>query len=69
MATASNLEIVSCNLCGSTKQRLVYEIPDTWYFTKEIFSVVECEYCGLGFVKTLYPPLGRNDAAYLGESS
>lgn len=50
MATASDLEFVSCNLCGSTKQRLVYEMPDTWYFTKEFFSVVECESCGLGFV-------------------
>lgn len=50
MATAEHLEIVPCNLCGSTKQRLAYEMPDTWYFRKEFFKVVECESCGLGFV-------------------
>lgn len=50
MATANDLETVPCNLCGSTKQRLAYEMSDAWYFTKEFFSVVECESCGLGFV-------------------
>lgn len=50
MTTANDLETVPCNLCGSTKQRLAYEMPDTWYFTKEFFSVVECDSCGLGFV-------------------
>lgn len=50
MATENNLENVPCNLCGSNNQRLVYEMPDTWYFPEEFFKVVECESCGLGFV-------------------
>jgi SAM-dependent methyltransferase len=50
MASSNHLETVSCNLCGSTQQRLVYEMPDTWYFPEEFFQVVECTSCGLGFV-------------------
>lgn len=50
MATANDLETVPCDLCGSTKQRFVYKMPDTLYFTKEYFNVVECESCGLAFV-------------------
>ncbi len=44
------MEWVPCNLCGSTRQALVYEIPDRHYFPDEIFQVVECKECGLGFV-------------------
>ena len=50
MVMAKHLEVVPCNLCGSTKQRLTYEMPDAWYFPNEFFKVVECESCGLGFV-------------------
>jgi SAM-dependent methyltransferase len=46
----SILEHVDCNLCGSDRQNLAYEIPDEVYFPDEWFSVVECDDCGLGFV-------------------
>jgi len=44
------LERVDCNLCGSTQQTPVYEMPDTRFFPDETFTVVECSNCGLGFV-------------------
>jgi cyclopropane fatty-acyl-phospholipid synthase-like methyltransferase len=45
-----NVEIVACNLCGSTRHTPVYEMPDRRFFPEEIFAIVECEGCGLGFV-------------------
>jgi SAM-dependent methyltransferase len=44
------LETVACNLCGSEKHSPVYEIPDRRFFPNELFTVVECDQCGLGFV-------------------
>ena len=44
------LETVACNLCGSDEQSLVYEMPDARFFREEVFKVVECKRCGLGFV-------------------
>jgi cyclopropane fatty-acyl-phospholipid synthase-like methyltransferase len=44
------LESVPCNLCGSSQLTPVYEMPDPRYSTQEIFTVVECDRCGLGFV-------------------
>jgi SAM-dependent methyltransferase len=44
------LENVACNLCGSRKQTLAYEMPDMLFYPNELFSVVECTDCGLGFV-------------------
>jgi 2-polyprenyl-3-methyl-5-hydroxy-6-metoxy-1,4-benzoquinol methylase len=44
------LETVACNLCGSREHTFVYEMPDRFYFPDEVFRVVECNGCGLGFV-------------------
>lgn len=44
------MEFVSCNLCGKSDHRLVYQKPDTKYSPSEFFSVVECLNCGLGYV-------------------
>ncbi len=44
------MERVACNLCGSDLHTPVYEMPDTRFFPQEIFTVVECNHCGLGFV-------------------
>lgn len=44
------METVACNLCGSTRQILVYEMPDAQFHPHEWFRVVECSTCGLGFV-------------------
>ena len=44
------METVACNLCGSDRQRAVYEMPDRKYFPEDFFTVVECCECGLGFV-------------------
>jgi 2-polyprenyl-3-methyl-5-hydroxy-6-metoxy-1,4-benzoquinol methylase len=44
------LEQVACNLCGSAQLTSVYEMPDTRFFPNEVFTVVECNHCGLGFV-------------------
>jgi len=44
------LETVSCNLCGSDRYQVVYEMPDRKFFREDFFSIVECEQCGLGFV-------------------
>ncbi|MGR9105941.1 MAG: class I SAM-dependent methyltransferase [Gammaproteobacteria bacterium] len=44
------MEFVSCNCCGGSNHRLAYQQPDWKYFPKEIFNVVECVDCGLGFV-------------------
>jgi len=44
------LETVACNLCGSTRQTLIYRMPDRLFFHDEFFSVVACDQCGFGFV-------------------
>ena len=44
------METVACNLCGSDRHSVVYEMPDTLFFPHEFFRVVECQQCGLGFV-------------------
>jgi SAM-dependent methyltransferase len=44
------METVTCNLCDSADQQVVYSKPDEHYFTHEWFTVVECLNCGLGFV-------------------
>jgi 2-polyprenyl-3-methyl-5-hydroxy-6-metoxy-1,4-benzoquinol methylase len=44
------LETVACNLCGSWNHTPVYRVPDRKFFPDEIFQVVECNDCGLGFV-------------------
>lgn len=44
------MERVACNLCGSSRQRPVYEMPDPHFASEERFTIVECAECGLGFV-------------------
>jgi cyclopropane fatty-acyl-phospholipid synthase-like methyltransferase len=44
------VEIVACNLCGSTRHTLVYRMPDRRFFPQDFFNIVECDECGLGFV-------------------
>lgn len=44
------METVACNLCGSQRHSPVYEMPDRRFFPDEVFTVVECDQCGLGFV-------------------
>ena len=44
------MELVNCNLCGSSDYRKVYAKPDHLFFKDEWFTVVECCNCGLGFV-------------------
>ncbi len=44
------MESVTCNLCGSARHTAVYQLPDRKYFPAELFTVVECDGCGLGFV-------------------
>jgi cyclopropane fatty-acyl-phospholipid synthase-like methyltransferase len=44
------VEIVACNLCGSSRHTSVYEMPDRRFFPQDFFAVVECDECGLGFV-------------------
>lgn len=44
------METTACDLCGSTDQTVVYRMPDRLYFPNEIFTVVECDGCRLGFV-------------------
>jgi SAM-dependent methyltransferase len=44
------VETTACDLCGSTRQTVIYQTPDRRYFPDELFTVVECDECGLGFV-------------------
>lgn len=44
------MEQVYCNCCGSSNSRLVYQQPDGKYFPDEMFNIVECTDCGLGFL-------------------
>lgn len=47
---SSTVETVACNLCGSNRHTFVYEMPDRRFFPGELFKIVECPECGLGFV-------------------
>jgi SAM-dependent methyltransferase len=49
-ARKRSMETINCNLCGSNSHRIVYVKPDMRYFRDELFTVVECSECGLGFV-------------------
>jgi hypothetical protein len=44
------METVACNLCGSTRHTALYQMPDRRGYQAGIFTVVECDRCGLGFV-------------------
>ncbi|MGH9344348.1 MAG: class I SAM-dependent methyltransferase [Terriglobia bacterium] len=44
------METIACDLCGSLRQTVVYQSPDRRYFLEEIFTVVRCDECGLGFL-------------------
>lgn len=44
------LETIPCDLCGSARHAIVYQSPDRRYPTLEIFSIVRCNDCGLGFL-------------------
>lgn len=44
------MERVTCNLCGSSAQHLVYSRPDGQDLNGPWYDVVECDDCGLGFV-------------------
>lgn len=41
---------MSCNCCGSDRQRIAYRQPDALFHPDDWFTVVECLDCGLGFV-------------------
>lgn len=57
------METVACNLCGSLSHTQVYEIPDRKFFPDEVFHVVECDGCGLGFVNPR-PTIGEISKYY-----
>jgi len=44
------METVACNLCGSTRHTALYQMPDRRGYHPGVFTVVECNQCGLGFV-------------------
>jgi len=44
------METVPCDLCGSERCSLAYSMPDRLFHPQELFHVVECADCGLGFV-------------------
>ena len=49
------METVACNLCGSTRYTALYRMPDRRGYQSGIFTVVECNQCGLGFVNPRPP--------------
>jgi len=51
------VENVGCNLCKSENLEYLYQIPDEKFNPSEVFSVVECKDCGLGFVNPRPSPL------------
>ncbi|MGH9378037.1 MAG: class I SAM-dependent methyltransferase, partial [Terriglobia bacterium] len=64
------LETIACDLCGSIRQTVVYQAPDRRYFPDELFTVVRCDECGLGFLNPrpsfeemgkYYPPVYYED--------
>lgn len=44
------MELVNCNLCGNSENKIIYSMPDIKYNLNEWFNIVECSNCGLGFV-------------------
>lgn len=44
------MEIASCLLCGDSETRLAYTVKDRLEVTREPFSVVRCQRCGLLFL-------------------
>lgn len=45
---ADIMEFVSCNLCGSTENSLLYQVPDLLLENEnELFTLVKCDRCGL----------------------
>jgi len=44
------METVACNLCGSTRYTALYQMPDRRGYHPGVFTVVECDECGLGFL-------------------
>jgi SAM-dependent methyltransferase len=44
------METVACNLCGSTRHTALYQMPDRRGYQAGVFTVVECNQCGLGFL-------------------
>lgn len=52
MVTLANadVEIVPCNLCGSQDFERLFEIGDQRYERPEVFEMVRCKSCGLGFL-------------------
>ena len=49
------METVACNLCGSTRHTTLYQMPDRRAYHAGVFTVVECDQCGLGFVNPRPP--------------
>jgi len=49
------METVACNLCGSTRHTALYQMPDRRGCHAGVFTVVECDQCGLGFVNPRPP--------------
>ena len=49
------METVACNLCGSTRHTALYQMPDRRGYHAGIFTVVECDQCGLGFLNPRPP--------------
>jgi SAM-dependent methyltransferase len=59
------METVACNLCGSENSTPVYQMPSLPGCPDAVFSVVECNECGLGYlnprptleeIQKYYPP-------------
>src|SRR5438046_2757844 len=44
------METVDCDLCGSVQSEFVYAVPDLIYKKDQLFNVMRCGACGLGFV-------------------
>jgi 2-polyprenyl-3-methyl-5-hydroxy-6-metoxy-1,4-benzoquinol methylase len=60
------MEDVACNLCGSNRHETLYHMPDTHYPADQLFRVVRCEDCGLGFVNPR--PKAEDMAAFYPEA-
>ena len=55
------METVACNLCGSTRHTALYQMPDRRAYHPGVFTVVECDQCGLGFVnpRPVFEEMGK----------
>ena len=49
------METVACNLCRSTRHTALYQMPDRRGYHPGVFTVVECNQCGLGFLNPRPP--------------